>query len=144
MTMFGKLRQAGIELSNGAVEFFWKGVTAYPQVPPNATVEAHAVTDAIVAADFGKNNTNTGAGGTTVHTLPAPGPYKGKAIRFQATAAQIMSLSPPAAVGVYLGGSGVAAKDLHIAGVIGNYADIYCNGSHYFVTGYSGVLTKEA
>jgi hypothetical protein len=144
MTMFGKLRQAGIELSNGAVEFFWKGVTAYPQVPANADVEAHAATDTIVAADFGKNNTNTGASGTTVHTLPAPGPYKGKSIRFQATAAQIMQITPPTAVGIYLGGSGVATKYLNIAAVIGNYADLYSNGTHYLVTGYAGVLTKEA
>jgi hypothetical protein len=45
---------------------------------------------------------------------------------------------------VYLGGDGVDDKDLNIAGVIGNYADVYSNGSDYVVTTYSGVLTKEA
>jgi len=62
----------------------------------------------------------------------------------QLTVAQSVSLSPAATGKIFLGGDGVANKDLVIAGVIGNYADIYCDGTNYLVVGYSGVLTKEA
>jgi len=116
----------------------------YPQVPANAPVEAHAATDSIVAADFGKNNTNTGAGGTTVHTMPAASTVPGQVIRFQLTAAQIMSLSPASADAIFLGGDGVNNKDVNIAGVIGNYCDVWSDGDNYHVIGYSGVVTKEA
>lgn len=116
----------------------------YPQVAANAAVEAHAATDAIVAADFGKNNTNTGASNTTVHTMPAAASHPGQVIRFQATVAQIMRVDPAAGEAVWLGGSGVVSKYLNIAGVIGNYVDLYCDGIGYHVVGYAGVLTKEA
>ena len=115
----------------------------YPVVAPNATVAAKAATANLVAADFGKNVTNTGAGAGIVLTLPAAATVSGKAMRVQLTAAQDVSLSPAATEKVFLGGDGVANKDLVIAGVIGNYADIYCDGTDYFVVSYSGVLTKE-
>jgi len=118
------------------------GIT-YPLVAPNATVAAKAATANLAAADFGKNITNTGAGDAIVLTLPAAATVSGKAMRVQLTVAKNVSLSPATTEKVFLGGDGVANKDLVIAGVIGNYADIYCDGTDYFVVSYSGVLTKE-
>ena len=115
----------------------------YPVVAPNATVAAKAATANLAAADFGKNITNTGAGAAIVLTLPAAATVSGKAMRVQLTVAKNVSLSPAATEKIFLGGDGVANKDLVIAGVIGNYADIYCDGTDYFVVSYSGVLTKE-
>jgi hypothetical protein len=87
--------------------------------------------------------TNTGSAGTIVLTLPAVATMAGKALRIQVTVAQIVRASLTG-VGVYLAGSGVVTKYLNIAGVIGNYAVLYCDGAHYHVVDYSGVLTKEA
>jgi predicted methyltransferase len=116
----------------------------YPQVPANGAVEAHGATDTIVAADFGKNNTNTGASGTTVHTLPAAASHPGQVIRFTALAAQIMQIDPATGEAVWLNGSGVVSKYVQVAGVIGNYIDLWCDGLGYHVVGYAGVVTKEA
>jgi hypothetical protein len=122
--------------------------TGYIIPPPlsvaaDMTVKAQATTAAFAAADFPKNNTNTGASGGIVLTLPAASAVAGLSTRIQITAAQQVSLSPAATQAVYLGGSGVVNKDLVIAGVIGNYCDVYSNGEHYLVFGYSGVVTKE-
>jgi len=147
-------RVDGTEVINSSkqltVSTFTSGVlttsagTTYPLVAPNATVVAKAATANLAAADFGKNITNTGASGAIVLTLPAAATVSGKSMRVQLTVAQNVSLSPAATEKVFLGGDGVANKDLVIAGVIGNYADIYCDGTNYLVVGYSGVLTKEA
>lgn len=119
------------------------GIT-YPLVAPNATVVAKTATGNLTATDFGKNITNTGATDAIILTLPAASTVAGKAMRVQLTVAKNVSLSPAATEKVFLGGDGVANKDLVIAGVIGNYADIYCDGKDYLVVGYSGVVTKEA
>jgi hypothetical protein len=58
--------------------------------------------------------------------------------------AQIVSLSPVSTEAIYLGGSGVVNKDLNIAGVIGNFVDLYSDGVNFLVGNYSGVVTKEA
>lgn len=113
-------------------------------VSPKATVKAQATTAAVATTDFPKNNTNTGSTATMVLTLPAAADVKGKFMRVQLTVAQIVQLVPATGEKIYLGGSGVASKYLQIAGVIGNYAVIYSDGTDYLVTGYAGVLTKES
>lgn len=115
-----------------------------PAVAANATVKAQDATANLAAADFPKNNTNTGALDTIVLTLPAAASVAGLACKIQITAAQIVSLSPAATEAIYLNGSGVDDKDLNIAGVVGNYCDFYSNGENFLVTDYNGVLTKEA
>ena len=124
-----------VSLANGSV---------YPKVAPDAAVVAKTASGYITATNFGKNITNTGASATIQLTLPAASGYTGKIFRIQITAAFAVQLVPQTGESIYLGGDGVASKYLDIAGVIGNYADIYCDGSSYFVVGYSGVLTKEA
>ena len=116
-----------------------------PFVAPNATVVALTTGTTLTVADHGaKNVTNTGAGGTNTHTLPAVADAAGVSIRFQTTAAQIVRLDPSGTEKIFLGGSGVAGKYLNIAATIGNFADVYCDGVQWHVISYSGVVTKEA
>lgn len=119
-------------------------VPATPQVSPAATVVAHAASATLTVDDFSKIHTNTGAGGATIYTLPLPADCAGCALRVQLTVAQTVQLLPPAGKAVYLGGSGVVTKYALIAGVIGNYLDLYSDGVQYLITHYSGVVTKEA
>ncbi len=115
-----------------------------PFVAPNATVVALTTgTTLTVASHGGKNITNTGASDVT-HVLPAVADAAGISIRFQITAAQYVRLDPAGSECIFLGGSGVAGKYVNIAGTIGNYADVYCDGVQWLVTSYSGVLTKQA
>jgi hypothetical protein len=116
----------------------------FPQVNPSATVAAKTATATLTASDFGKNLTNTGASGTIVLTLPSASAVRDLCVRIQVTVAQIVSLSPISTEAVFLGGNGVVNKDLSIAGVIGNYVDVYSDGTRFLVTGYAGVATKEA
>jgi hypothetical protein len=109
----------------------------------NTTVKANASTADMKDYDFEKNNTNTGAGGAIVLTLPAAASLTGKKTRIQLTVAQTVTLTPQTGEKIFLGGDGVASKYLLIAGTIGNYAEVYCDGTSFYVTGYSGVLTKE-
>lgn len=110
----------------------------------NTTVKANAASATMKDYDFEKNNTNTGAGGTVALTLPAASTLKGQKTRIQVTVAEIVQILPATGEKIYLGGDGVASKYLNIAAVIGNYAEIYCDGTSFYVTGYSGVLTKES
>ncbi len=114
------------------------------QPPLLTTVSAQAATATLVAGDFGKILTNTGAGGAIVLTLPAASAVAGQSIKVQLTVAQTVTLTPVTGEKVWLGGSGVASKYLLGAGVIGNYAVLVSDGVGYFVTDYAGVWTKEA
>lgn len=115
-----------------------------PFVSGKAPVVAKALTGNLALSDFGKNLTNTGAIGTIVLTLPAAATAGGLSLRVAVTAAQIVRLLPQIGESVYLSGDGVVTKYLNVAAVIGNYVDVYCDGVSYEVTGYSGVVTKEA
>ena len=115
-----------------------------PFVAPNATVVAKAEDDTLDIDDFGKNLTNTGAIDAVDLTLPAASVVAGESTRIQLTVAQIVNVLPASGESIYLGGSGTADEYLAIAGVIGNYAELYSDGESYHVTKYSGVLTKES
>jgi hypothetical protein len=114
-----------------------------PLVAPDATVSAQASTAALVAADYFKNVTNTGASGTIVLTLLAAALVAGLSLRIQITNANIVRLLPATGEAICLGGSVVVTKYLQIAAVIGNFVDLYCDGERYHVINYSGVVTKE-
>jgi 3D (Asp-Asp-Asp) domain-containing protein len=116
----------------------------FPIVASKATVTANASTAVMTAAAFSNNNTNTGASGTVVLTLPAASAVKNKTLRFYQTVAQITRLLPVTGEKIYLAGSGVATKYLNIAAVIGNFVDVYSDGVDFIVTGWSGAITKEA
>jgi|GEM_PF-3776739 len=106
--------------------------------------QPEASTTALVLADFDNNIDNVGAGGAVVYTLPAVADVKGLALSIFVGAAQQISLSPASGEKVYLFGDGVATKDLIIAGVIGNFVELYSDGTDYVVTKANGVVTKEA
>lgn len=113
-----------------------------PVNPRTATVTAKTADFTITSLD--QIYTNTGASGTVVFTLPSVKSSQGKALTFHALAAQIIRCLPQSGQAVNLNGSAVVTKYLNIAAVIGNYVDLYCDGSQWIVTGYSGVVTKEA
>lgn len=107
-------------------------------------IVAKKATGSLTSSDFNKVITNTGASDAIVLTLPTAESVRGKSIKVQLTVAKGVSLSPVSTNAIYLGGDWVLNKDLSIAGVIGNYADVYSDGSKYIVSGYNGVVTKEA
>lgn len=114
-----------------------------PQVDVRtATVTAKTSDFTITAMD--QVYTNAAAGGTVVFTLPTVTGNAGKTLKFHALAAQIIRALPVSGQAVNLNGSAVVTKYLNIAATIGNYADLYCDGYQWIVTGYSGVVTKEA
>lgn len=115
-----------------------------PLVAPDAAVSAQAATATLTVANAAKNITNTGAGATIVLTLPAAADAAGTSWRVQITVAQIVRLLPVTGEAICLGGSVVVTKYLNIAAVIGNFCDLYCDGTKYHVVNYSGVVTKEA
>lgn len=114
------------------------------RVSAKATVEANTANATLAAANFGKIQTNTGASGTITLTLPAASTVGGCAVRVAVTAAQIIQLIPASGEKIYLNGSGVADKYAQIAGVIGNFIEVYSDGVDYVVTDYAGIATKQA
>lgn len=130
-----KIGKNTISLNNGVIR---------PSMDPTATVVAKTSNYTVTAADFGKIITNTGASGALTHTLPAASTVTGKIIRFATLAAQIVNLSPAAADGVFLNGSGVDDKDLVMPGTIGTAVTLYSNGVNYEAYDVSGLCTKEA
>jgi hypothetical protein len=114
-------------------------------VNPNGTVAA-AITGATATwtvADFGQIQNNAG-GQTLVVTLPAAATVANQSVRIHVLAAQTITLTPASGEKVFLNGSGVASKYLLIAGVVGNFVEVYCDGVSYYVVNYSGVVTKES
>lgn len=117
----------------------------YPMVNPRAAAAVTKTADyTLTLADLNKVFNNTGDDGTQVLTLPSVKAAKGKALRVHCLAAQVIRLLPQTGEAVSLHGSAVVTKYLNVAGVIGNYCDVYCDGVQWIVTGYSGVVTKEA
>ena len=111
----------------------------------DAPVVAQAATATLTAANCnGKNLTNTGAGAGIVLTLPAVQSAAGQAFKVAVLAAFSVTLTPATGEKITLNGSGVASKYLLVAGVIGNYVEIYNDGDHWGVVSANGVVTKEA
>jgi hypothetical protein len=120
------------------------GNRVYPVVKSGATVTAKTADYTVLATDLNKVFSNAGAGGTVVFTLPAVRNSINAALKFPLLAAQVVRLLPQSGEAVDLNGSAVVTKYLNVAGVIGNYVDVYCDGVKWIVVGYSGVVTKEA
>jgi hypothetical protein len=116
----------------------------YPQVVLSKAAVAKTSDYTIVKADADTIFTNTGASGTVVFTLPSVKVSHGVVFRFHAFAAQIIRALPVTGEAINLNGSAVVTKYLNLAAVIGNYMDLYCDGTQWLVTGFSGVVTKEA
>ena len=120
-------------------------VPDFPQVNPVQTPEAHTTDDTLVLADMFKIHTNAGISANLPLTLPAASACPGCIFRVHALAAQTVTFEPAASTEkIYLHGSGVANTHLVLAGVIGNYVDLYSDGANWIVARHSGVLTKES
>lgn len=115
----------------------------YPTTLQNATPLVKTADYTILAADLPGIIVNTGAAGTIVLTLPKAADHHGNTLRVGLLAAQIVRLLPQTGEAVSLVGSAVVTKYCQIAGVIGNYIDVYSNGTVWLVTNWSGVATKE-
>lgn len=87
---------------------------------------------------------NTGASGDVAITLPGVAVSAGKVLRVYATAAQTISLTPATGEAVNYNGNAVVSKYCRVAGVIGNYAEVFSDGFQWIVTKGNGVITKEA
>lgn len=142
--VIGKTLYAGNIAVDGTGDTTLKA-KVYPIVNPAAVTPVTKTADyTITVAELNGIFNNTGDTGTMVLTLPAVALSKGKALSINVLAAQVIRLLPQTGEAVNLKGSAVVTKYLNIAGVIGNYCDLYCDGSQWIVVSYSGVVTKEA
>lgn len=122
-------------------------ILSYPGIKKrSSTVTAKTADYTVTIADLKLPTifTNTGAGGTIVLTLPAVAAAKGYVILVNVLAAQIVRLLPATGEVVNYNGSVVVTKYLNVAGVIGNYVEVFCDGVHWIVRDANGVVTKEA
>lgn len=121
--------------------------TLYPTINARtATVTTKTADYTITVADVSTPTifNNSGDSGTMVLTLPSVSAAKGKVVRVHLLAAQIVRLLPVSGQAVNYNGSAVVTKYLNIAGVIGNYVEVFCDGTQWVVTQANGVVTKEA
>lgn len=119
---------------------------AYPTIDPRtATVTTKTADYTVTVDDLAKPTifNNTGDTGVQVLTLPAVADAKGKVIRAHALAAQAIRLDPQTGEAVNYNGSAVVSKYVDLAGVIGNYIELFCDGTEWIVTQANGVVTKE-
>ncbi len=117
----------------------------YPQVSSRQTPVDHAAGFTMDAEDMFKIHTNTGEADNSAWELPKAADVPGCVFRAHATVAQTITFEPAAATEkINLHGDAVANKHLVLAGVIGNYVDLYSDGEQWIVARHSGVLTKEA
>lgn len=111
-----------------------------------ATVAAKTADYTVTITDLRKPTifNNTGAGGTITLSLPPISTAAFKVIRAHALAAQIIRLDANGTEVVNYNGSVVAGKYVQLAGVIGNFIELFCDGRQWIVTQSNGVVTKEA
>jgi len=120
------------------------GNERYPTTLQSATATARTTAVTLTNSIANTNQTNAGAGATRVWTLPRALTMKNQGFRVSILAAQIVRLLPVTGEKIWLAGSGVASKYLNIAGTIGNYADIWSDGTDWHCVEANGVITKEA
>lgn len=122
-------------------------------IPQYPTIDLRTATVTIKTADYTITQddldlptifNNTGDAGNLVYTLPAVADSKGKVVRIHALAAQTQQADPQAGEAVNYNGSAVVSKYAQLAGVIGNYMELFCDGTQWIITNSSGVITKEA
>src|SRR5690606_15794254 len=122
-------------------------IPSYPTVDPRtATVTTKTANYTVTLEDLEAPTifNNSGDDGGQVLTLPSVTEAKGKVIRAHALAAQTIDLAPQAGEAVNYNGSAVVSKYVRLAGVIGNYIELFCDGTQWIVTQANGVVTKEA
>lgn len=122
-------------------------IPSYPTIDPRtATVATKTADYTVTVADLSTPTifNNAGDDGTQTLTLPSVALSRGKVIRAHALAAQIIRIDPAGTEAVNYNGSAVAGKYVQLAGVIGNYIELFCDGTQWIVTQANGVVTKES
>jgi hypothetical protein len=109
-----------------------------------ATVTTKTADYTVLVSELNNIFDNAGDNGTQVLSLPSVKDSRGATFLINVLAAQIIRALPVSGEIINLNGSVVVTKYLNVAGTIGNYAELYCDGVQWIVTGYSGVVTKEA
>lgn len=135
------------KLMGGSYIFEKSTIPSYPTVDARtATVATKTADYTVTVVDLSKPTifNNTGDTGAQTLTLPAVKVAKGKVIRVNVTAAQIIKLTPQTGEAINYNGSAVVTKYLQVAGTIGNYVEVFCDGVQWVVTQANGVVTKEA
>lgn len=113
-----------------------------PSVNPKSwTVTARTADTTLTADDLNAITTNAWDSGAQVLTLPAARLAWHKCLKVAVLAAQDITIATIDWEKIYLNWSWIEWNEVLIAGVIGNFADIYSDGTDYIVTNYSGVLT---
>lgn len=135
------------KLMKGNYAFEKSTIAFYPTMDVRTATVVSKTADYTVTLDDLEAPTvfnNTGDDGVQTLTLPSVASAKGKVLRAYCTAAQVIRLDPQATESVNYNGNAVAGKYLNLAGVIGNYVEVYCDGTQWVVTQANGVVTKEA
>lgn len=130
---------------------FWLTVTgtipSYPTIDSRLAtvlVKTGAYTVLLTDLDLPTIINNTAAGGDVPLTLPTAVDARGKVFRAYCLAAQTITLTPVTGDIINFNGNAVASKYCRLAGVIGNYIEVFSDGVQWIVTKNSGVVTKEA
>lgn len=130
---------------------FWLTVTgtipSYPTIDRRlATVLTKTAAYTVTLTDLNAPTiiNNTGDADDLPLTLPTAADARGKVLRVALLAAQTVSLTPVTGDIINYNGSAVASKYCRVAGVIGNFIEVFSDGVQWVVTQGNGVITKEA
>lgn len=130
---------------------FWMTVEgtipSYPTVDrrlAQVLTKTSAYTVTLADLDYPTIINNSGDNGDLPLTLPSAVSARGKVLLVTALAAQTISLTPVTGDIINYNGSAVASKYCRLAGVIGNYIEVFSDGVQWIVTRANGVVTKEA
>ena len=118
---------------------------AFPTINPRTATVSNKTSDYTITDDdliAPTIFTNSTAGGQVVFTLPAVLESKAKVVRVSLLAAQAVRFDPQRGEIVNYNGDAVIHADATLAGVIGNYMELFCDGVQWIVTEVNGVLTK--
>ncbi|GEM_PF-1905906 len=134
-------------LMGGSYAEYSKTIPFYPTIDiRKATVVTKTADYSITESDLLKPTifNNAGDDGTQVLSLPKASRSRGCVVRAHALATQAIRFLPQTGEAVNYNGSAVVTKYLNIAGVIGNYVELFCDGYQWVVTQANGAVTKEA
>lgn len=147
MTTNLKMKQFFSRLREGGYINESSTIPVYPTMNiRRATVTTKTADYTVTLADLRKPTifNNSGASGTIVFSLPTVASAAFKVVRVHLLAAQIVRLDPNGSEVANYCGSVVAGKYVQLAGVIGNYIELFCDGRQWIVARGNGTITKEA
>ena len=128
-------------------ELFDKVIANIGSIVPHTTLatatratDAGAVPAADVIAAFGNILFNSAA---MVPTLPAAASYPYDIIRFDTAHASTITVTPASGESIKFAGVGTADSTLILAAVVGNFVELYSNGTNWVVSDAAGGLSRS-